>query len=152
MLAVDVHVADDAEVDERDDRDLRVGDLVERRPDRVDRHHFAPGSERRTSVISFQSSASSGVCVAALLSPATASSPTRRASSGRRSGVEHAERVRPQLLDRRAEAWLVAQAAGPHLGVQAVVDLLAVDLRREPCELRVVGCFSASMRTRSASS
>src|SRR6267378_3218875 len=52
--------------------------------------------------------------------------------------LEHPERVRPQLLDGRAEARLVPEAPGPHLGVHAVVDLFAVDLRREPRELHVV--------------
>ena len=68
-------------------------------------------------------------------------SPTRRASSRPLLGLEHAERVRPQLLDRRAEARLVAQARRPHLRVHAVVDLLAVDLRREARELGVVRCL-----------
>src|SRR5262249_22131177 len=35
-LSIDLHVADDAEVDERDDRDLGVLDLFERRPDLLD--------------------------------------------------------------------------------------------------------------------
>src|SRR5437763_13712756 len=53
-------------------------------------------------------------------------------------GLEHAERVRPELVDRGAEARLVAEACGPQLGVQAVVDLLAIDLRGEARKLRVV--------------
>ena len=56
----DVDVLHDAEVDDRDDRDLRIGNLGERIPDLVRRHHCAPaGAERRTEVISSHSSASS---------------------------------------------------------------------------------------------
>src|SRR5262249_44933059 len=60
---VDADVADHAEVDERDDGNLRVRDLCKRVPDLLDRYHFVPaGCERRTIVISSQSSRSSGVC------------------------------------------------------------------------------------------
>src|SRR5262245_52663530 len=52
---------------------------------------------------------------------------------------EDAEGIGPELLDGAAEARLVAQALGPHLRVEAVVDLLAVHLRGEPGHLRVVG-------------
>ena len=84
--------------------------------------------------------------LAALLRVDRLERPTRRASSGALLRLEHAERVRPQLVDRVAEARLVAQARRPHLGVHAVVDLLAVDLRREARELGVVAdAFSASM-------
>src|SRR5919201_756482 len=48
-------VADHAEVDERDDRDLGIRDLGERVPDLLARHHVAPGTLRRTIVISSQS-------------------------------------------------------------------------------------------------
>ena len=137
-VAVDGDVADHAEVDERDDRDLRVGDLLERRPDLLDRHHCAPGTERRTSVISFHSSASSGVC-----SPRSSRVDDVEPDAARQLRallrLEHAERVRPQLVDRSRKARLVAQALGPHLGVHAVVDLFAVDLRGEARELGVVG-------------
>ena len=52
---VDVDVADDAEVDERDHRDLRIRDLGQRVPDLCFGHHFVPaGCERRTIVISSQ--------------------------------------------------------------------------------------------------
>ena len=57
---VDRDVLHDAEVDERDDGDLRVGNVGERLPDLVGRHHCDPGgAERRTIVISSHSSASS---------------------------------------------------------------------------------------------
>src|SRR5580765_2524118 len=57
---VDGHVLHDTEVDERDHGDLGIGDLGERLPDRLGGHHCAPaGAERRTIVISSQSSASS---------------------------------------------------------------------------------------------
>ena len=59
VVAVDVDGSDHAEIDEGDDRDLGIGDLVERRPDLVGGHHVAPGSDRRTIVISSCSSASS---------------------------------------------------------------------------------------------
>ena len=52
-------------------------------------------------------------------------------------GRDDAERVRPELLDRGGETRLVPEARRPQLGVQPVVDLLAVDLRRKPCELCV---------------
>src|SRR5206468_2798618 len=51
----------DSEVDERDDRDFGIRDLRERLPDLLPRHHVVPGGwERRTIVISFHRSASSG--------------------------------------------------------------------------------------------
>src|SRR6266545_2512978 len=49
------HVADDAEIHDRDDRDLGILDLPERVPDLLFGYHAAPGTERRTSVISSQS-------------------------------------------------------------------------------------------------
>ena len=84
-IAVDGDVADHAEIDQRDHGNLGVGDLVERGPDRLGRYHCAPGIERRTSVISSQSSASAGVCLPRSLA-GTTSRPTRRASSSRSSG------------------------------------------------------------------
>src|SRR5579884_3956223 len=80
--------ADDAEVDERDDGDLRVGDLLERLPHLVGlgRHHCAPaGADRRTIVISSHSGASSSVCVPRSTA-STSASPTRAASAPRSSG------------------------------------------------------------------
>src|SRR5919204_435028 len=60
---LDADVTDDAEVDERDDRDLRIRDLGERLPDLLGGYHVVPaGCERRTIVISSQSSVSSGEC------------------------------------------------------------------------------------------
>ena len=137
VSVLDIDRTDDAEVDERDDGDLRVGDLLERLPDLLGGHHCAPaGAERRTIVISSHSGASSSVCVPRSTA-STSSRPTRATSSPRSSAGQHAERVRPQLLDRRAEARLVAQPLAPHLGVHAVVRLLAVDLRREAGDRRV---------------
>ena len=72
-----------AAVDERHDGDLRVWDLGEGRPDLLDRHHCAPaGAERRTIVISFQSSASSSVCVPRSIA-STCLRSTRAASASR---------------------------------------------------------------------
>src|SRR5581483_10214310 len=64
VSVLDIDRADDAEVDERDDGDIRIGDLLERLPDlRLgERYHCAPaGAERRTSVISSHSGPSSSV-------------------------------------------------------------------------------------------
>jgi hypothetical protein len=52
-------------------------------------------------------------------------------------GGEKPERVRPQLLDGLLETRLVAQPLVPHLGVHAVVRLLAVDLRGEARDRRI---------------
>ncbi len=49
---LDGDVADDAEVEERDDGDLRIRDRAERVPDLRFGHHVAPGTLRRTIVIS----------------------------------------------------------------------------------------------------
>src|SRR5581483_8041803 len=74
---------DDAEIDERDDGDLRVGDLLERGPDLLDGHHCAPaGAERRTIVISSCSAAKESSNVPRSTA-ATSSSPTRAHRSGR---------------------------------------------------------------------
>src|SRR5581483_10466040 len=76
---------DDAEVDERDDGDLRIGDLLERLPDlRLgERYHCAPaGAERRTSVISSHSGPRSSACDKLSLGR---SSPVRTANSSRSS-------------------------------------------------------------------
>src|SRR5207248_8810854 len=60
----DIDRTDDAEVDERDDGDLRVRDLLERLPDLGLGYHCAPdGADRRTIVISSHIGASSSVCV-----------------------------------------------------------------------------------------
>ena len=134
----DIDRTDDAEVDERDDGDLRIGDLVERLPDLLGRHHCAPaGAERRTIVISFQSSASSSVCVPRSTA-STSSRPDARRERVALLGRQHAERVRPELLDRGAELRRVAQPLVPHLRVHAVVRLLAVDLRGEAGDRGVV--------------
>ena len=78
-------VPDDAEVDERDHRDLRVGDLGERLPDLLGGHHDVPaGCERRTIVISSQSSAELRRVPVPLLP------------------VEDRGRERPELVERRA--------------------------------------------------
>ena len=78
-----------------------------------------------------------------MCSPRSFAGDRARARRGARAraqvGLEHAERVRPQLGHGGAEAGLVAQTRRPQLGVQAVVGLLAVDLRREAGELGVVG-------------
>src|SRR5262249_60479373 len=57
-----VHGPDHAEVDERDDGDLRVRNLRERIPYLLFGYQVAPANERRTSVISAHRSASSGAC------------------------------------------------------------------------------------------
>ncbi len=133
----DIDRTDDAEVDERDDRDLRVRDLLERLPDLSLAYHCAPaGAERRTIVISSQSGASSSVCVPRSIASTSCEADPRDELAAQLGGQD-AERVRPQLLDRRLEARLVAQPVVPHLGVHAVVRLLAVDLRREPRDRRV---------------
>ena len=59
---VDRNPADDAEIDYGQDGNLGVGDLFERRPDLGLGHHAAPGTDRRTIVISSHSGASSSVC------------------------------------------------------------------------------------------
>ena len=101
----------------------------------------APGAERRTSVISSQSAVELGRVRASLRALCQVGTWTAHAAREllalRR--LQHAERVRPQLLDGRGEARLVAQPRRPELGVQPVVDLFAVDLRRETGELGVVG-------------
>ena len=51
------------------------------------------------------------------------------------TGLENAERVRPEPVDRRSEALVAAELFGPHLRVQAVVGLLAVHLGRQAREL-----------------
>ena len=114
-----------------------IRDLLERLPDLGLGYHCAPaGAERRTIVISSQSGARSSVCVPRSTA-STSARPTRCTSSPRSSCGQDSERVRPQLLDRRLEARLVAQPVVPHLGVHAVVRLLAVDLRREARDRRV---------------
>src|SRR5215216_192980 len=60
MAVLHRDVTHDAEVDERDHRDLGVGNLAERLPDGGFCHHAAPTTDRRTMVISSQSSGSSG--------------------------------------------------------------------------------------------
>ena len=85
------------------------------------------------------SSASSGVC-----SPRSCASTTLEPDAARQARDAARARARRARSGHSsstavAEARLVAQARRPHLGVQAVVDLLAVDLRREPGELVVVG-------------
>ena len=134
-LLLDGHVSHHAEVDERDRRDLRIGDLGERVPDRGLGHHAAPGTERRTSVISSHSASSSGC------SPRSTASTDGRPSRSRELvallRLDEAERVRPQLLDRGLVARLPREAVRPHLRVHAVVRLLAVDLRGEAGDLRV---------------
>ena len=154
-------VLHDAEVDERDHRDLRVGDLGERVPDLVGGHHREPaGAERRTDVISSHSSASSASCDAAgngldVGERAPESLLGARDEPRAERVVEDAERVRPELVDRLVQprATLVRreQAVDPHLRVHPVVRLLAVDLGREAGDLRVVGGLqSAAMRISSA--
>ena len=129
----------------RDDRDLGSGisASASQTAASVSGHHWAPtGAERRTIVISSQSSANSAPGVAALdrldLVPAH---PLRQRRPQLRR--EHAERVRPQLLDRAGIALLAAQPLEPHLGVQAVVDLLALDLRGDSGELGVLVLLEA---------
>ena len=80
----------------------------------VDGYHAAPGTERRTSVISSQS-AELRRCARRARRPAGAA---------------------PRAL---RGARLVLQPLVPHLGVHAVVRLLAVDLRGEPGDRRIVG-------------
>ena len=98
------------------DRNLGIGDLGERVPDLFGSHHAVPaGCERRTIVISSHSSSNSGVCrLAALRRSAAASSSSAATKRGSSEPVE------------------------PHLSVQPVVGLLAVDLRREAGKLRIV--------------
>src|SRR4051794_3752578 len=62
LLPGDVDRPDYTQVDERDHRDLRIGNLAERVPDLPLGYHVAPATERRTIVISSQSSVSSGRC------------------------------------------------------------------------------------------
>src|ERR1700760_2905581 len=63
VFVLDIDRADDAQVDERDDGNLGIGDLRERLPDPGFGYHSAPGAERRTIVISSHIGASSSVCV-----------------------------------------------------------------------------------------
>ena len=140
--ALDRDVFDDAEVDERDDGDLRIRDLAERLPDTL-----------------------GAVTIGLTTAPAERTgAPSSSRSRGRRTrpGAVALDRLdlrpadafrqhRPQLrrrarrartarapLPRRARAASSAQPVEPHLGVQAVVDLFALDLRRDPRELVVV--------------
>ena len=55
--------------------------------------------------------------------------------------VEQRGRQRAQLVEGGGEPRLVLQAVEPHLRVQAVVRLLAVDLPGEPGDLRSFGPF-----------
>src|SRR5581483_5416080 len=83
---LDVDRSDDAEVDERDDWDLRVGDPLERLPDLLRRHHCAPtGAERRTIVISSCRAANES-SKTPRSTASTSSSPTRAESAARCSG------------------------------------------------------------------
>src|SRR3954447_20423616 len=85
VSVLDIDRTDDAEVDQRDDGDLRVGDLLERLPDLGLAYHCAPvGAERRTIVISSHSGPSWSVCVPRSTA-ATSSRPTRETSSARSS-------------------------------------------------------------------
>src|SRR3954447_26986097 len=85
VSVLDIDRTDDAEVDERDDGDLRVRNLLERLPDLGLAYHCAPaGAERRTIVISSHSGPSSAVCVPRSTA-STSSRPTRETSSPRSS-------------------------------------------------------------------
>src|SRR3954470_5508681 len=85
VSVLDIDRTDDAEVDERDDGDLRVRNLLERLPDLGLAYHCAPaGAERRTIVISSHSGPSWSVCVPRSTA-ATSSRPTRETSSARSS-------------------------------------------------------------------
>ena len=129
------HVADHAEVDERDDRYLGVGNLVERGPDGLGRHHCAPGIDRRTSVMVSQRPVELRQVRAAFDRGHRLEADAPR-QLGSLFGLEHAERERPQFLDGGSEPRLVAQARRPQLRVQPVIGLLAVDLR---CQARQFG-------------
>src|SRR5439155_12882148 len=76
-LALDPHVPHDAELDDRDDRDLRVLDFLERAPNGSLRYHAAPGTDRLTIVISSQSSGHSGACPPRWIGSTTGSSKPR---------------------------------------------------------------------------
>ena len=103
----------------------------------VGRHHGAPaGPSGAPSSSRPRAPPARRVCVPRSTA-STSASPTRAARSGRSSASSNADRVRPQLVDRLAEARLVAQPLGPHLGVHAVVGLLAVDLRGQARDRRV---------------
>ena len=137
-VAVDGDVLDDPEVDERDDRDLRIRDLRQRVPDPLRGHHCAPtGADRRTIVISFQSSANSAPG-AERSTASTSGRPDALREHRSQLRREHAQGVRPELVGSVAVALLVAQPVEPHLGVQAVIDLFTLDLRRDPRELVVL--------------
>ena len=138
-VVLDRDVADDTEIDDRDHGDLRVLDLAEGLPDGLRRYHSAPGTERRTSVISSQSGGHSSECV-------PRSSPPRSGGSSRpsvRPGVDAVLRqtatAAGQARQRRLEARLVPQPLLPHLRMDAVVRLLTVHLGGEPGDLLVVG-------------
>ncbi len=133
----------------RDDRDLRIRDLRERLPDRLGGYHCAPaGAERRTIVISSEELLElrlvprprHGLGVRQLERQPL---PHRRREARPQLVVEHAERVRPELAHALLQplAPLVGreQPLEPHVRVHTVVDLLAVHLRRQPGDLRVVG-------------
>ena len=148
-LVVDRDVLDHAELDERDDRDLRVGNLAERGPHLFGGHHCAPGgAERLTIVISSHSSSSSRLVDAArdrldIGEGATQTLLDAPAQLRPEVVVEDAERVGPELVDRLAQplAPLLGgeKPLDPHLGVQPVICLLAVHLPREAGDLGVVG-------------
>src|SRR5581483_3709959 len=86
-LALDVHVPHDAELDDRDDRDLGILDLLERSPHGRRSYQAAPGTERRTIVISSQSSVQSSTCTprSAASNTVLLARPKRSPSEGRSS-------------------------------------------------------------------
>ena len=97
----------------------------------------APGTERRTIVISSCSAAKPSAC-APRSTASTGSRPTssRQALALRPARGPRARRARARRRPRSKRARSpVAQSLGPHLGVHPVVGLLAVHLRGEAREL-----------------
>ena len=91
---------------------------------------------------SSQSSASSGRCVPRSIA-VTGSRPMRRASSGRSSGSSTPSANGHSSSTASRNRGSLAKARRPQLRVQAVVGLLAVDLRREARQLGVLRLHQA---------
>ena len=112
LLAVDAHVLDDAEVDERDDRDLRIRDLGERRPRPARR---SPCDARRLAAPHHRHLFPELRAARRCAPRSTGPRPRAPAVTSRAADPRGGRGVRPELVDRVLEARLVAQAVGPHL-------------------------------------
>ena len=105
-------VADDAEVDERDDRDLRVRDLGERLPDLRLGHHVAPGGASGAP----SSSRPSSSAQLGLVQPRSTGS-----TSGRRADAASTRARTRAAARRRARRGRTARAPRPPRGAARLV-------------------------------